>query len=134
MVSGTACRPEPGVPPSRHVVAKVESGSLPEYETLRNPREFRRVLSAGNRVRSGGVVVAATTGGEELPRVGLVVSKGSGNAVTRNRIKRRLRHAVRELRLQPGMNYVIIANSQVATVPFERVVEWLRRAVEIDHV
>jgi len=33
---------------------------------------------------------------EPLPRVGFVVSKAVGNAVMRNRVKRRLRHLVQE--------------------------------------
>ena len=37
-----------------------------------------------------------TPDGEESPRVGFVVSKAVGNAVVRNRVKRRLRHLVRE--------------------------------------
>lgn len=32
--------------------------------------------------------------GGEVPRVGLVVSKSVGNAVVRNRVKRRLRHVM----------------------------------------
>ncbi len=64
------------------------------------------------------------------PRLGLVVSKGVGNAVTRNRIKRRLRHGARDLPLKPGIDYVIIASSQVADVPHPDLVEWLRHALE----
>ena len=69
-------------------------------------------------------------GRQGSPRLGLVVSRGSGNAVKRNRIKRRLRHATAELQLQPGMDYVIIANGQVAEVPYARIEGWLRRALE----
>lgn len=50
--------------------------------------------------------------------------------MTRNRIKRRLRHAVNTVRLQPGTDYVIIANSQVAEVSFARIEGWLSRAME----
>lgn len=64
------------------------------------------------------------------PRLGLVVSKGSGNAVTRNRIKRRLRHAVGALQLQPEMDYVIIASDQIAKVEYSRLEEWLSYALE----
>ena len=64
------------------------------------------------------------------PRLGLVVSKQCGGAVIRNRIKRRLRHAAKDLHLQPGNDYVIIASSQVAEAPYRRIQGWLRRAVE----
>jgi len=64
------------------------------------------------------------------PRVGLVVSKSAGNAVTRNRIKRRLRHIVRTLPLKPGIDYVIIGSSQVADVSHPSLVGWLERAFD----
>jgi ribonuclease P protein component len=64
------------------------------------------------------------------PRVGLVVSKSAGNAVTRNRIKRRLRHIVRTLPLKPGIDYVIIGASQVAEVSHPQLVGWLERALQ----
>ena len=62
------------------------------------------------------------------PRVGLVVPRGVGKAVRRNRMRRRLRHAVRALQLEPDMDYVIIASAQAANAPFANLVEWLDRA------
>lgn len=64
------------------------------------------------------------------PRIGFVVSKRSGNAVKRNRIKRRLRHAIVGVQLQPGIDYVIIANDRVATAPFSEIEGWLKSALE----
>lgn len=112
------------------VVKRVGSGSLSDLETLRNAEDFRRVLTKGKRSRKGGIVMVGSPGQPGPPRLGLVVSKGSGNAVTRNRIKRRLRHAARELQLQPGMDYVIIASGQVAEVEYTQVGVWLDRALE----
>lgn len=63
------------------------------------------------------------------PRVGLVVSRDVGEAVRRNRIKRRLRHAVRAVQLESDMDYVIIASDLVADAPFPQVMQWLERAV-----
>ena len=65
-----------------------------------------------------------------VPRVGLVVSKSAGQAVLRNRVRRRLRHALRAVQLKPGMDYVIIASSQVADVPHPQLLGWLERALE----
>ncbi len=64
------------------------------------------------------------------PRLGLLVSKRCGPAVVRNRIKRRLRSAADTVELQPGNDYVIIANSQVAETPYPRLVGWLADALE----
>lgn len=99
-------------------------------ETLRNSENFRRVLEEGARNRQGGIVLVGFKGPAEQPRLGLVVSRQCGNAVTRNRIKRRLRHAASDLQLQPGTDYVIIASRQVADAPYRQLRNWLERALE----
>lgn len=100
------------------------------HETLRNSREFRRVLSDGIRRREGGIVVVSSPGRAGPPRIGLVVSKNCGSAVTRNRIKRRLRSVAETVGLQPGIDYVIIASPQVAEAPHDRLIGWLEHALE----
>lgn len=64
------------------------------------------------------------------PRVGLVVPRSVGKAVVRNRIKRRLRHAAAQTALEPGVDYVIIANRKVEEATFPEIVGWLNRALE----
>jgi ribonuclease P protein component len=55
------------------------------------------------------VVYLLATPGEEPPRVGFVVSKAVGNAVTRNRVQRRLRHLAREhLASLPGSAVLVV--------------------------
>ena len=130
MVFDIECTPALAAQLSSRVVRRAGNVSLPDLESLRNSQDFRRVLSDGDRRRQGAIVLARSPGQPGPPRLGLVVSKKSGNAVTRNRIKRRLRHAVDVLQLQPGMDYVIIANSQVAEVSFARIEGWLSRAHE----
>jgi ribonuclease P protein component len=70
-------------------------------------------------------VVVRRPGEDGPPRVGLVVARGSGGAVIRNRIKRRLRHIVVEAQLKPGNDYVIIANRQAYEVPHPELRAWL---------
>ena len=107
---------------------KAGNVSPPDLESLRSPGDFRRVLSRGRRYHSGGIVLVRSLGRPGHPRLGLVVAKSSGSAVTRNRIKRRLRHACRMLPLEGGTDYVIIASRQVATVPHHELVGWLQSA------
>ena len=58
----------------------------------------------------------------DAPRFGFTVTKKVGNSVIRNRIRRRLREAVRltELSLpKPNHDYVLIARIEALTAPFE---------------
>ena len=68
------------------------------------------------------VVQAAARNDKEPARIGFTCTKKLGNAVTRNRIKRRLREAVR-LSLpnvvKPGFDYVIIGRAPAENRPFQ---------------
>jgi ribonuclease P protein component len=54
--------------------------------------------------------------GGEVTRCGFVTSKRIGNAVTRNRVRRRLREVVRRLlpRIAPGRDLVFVARPAAA--------------------
>ena len=64
---------------------------------MRRPAEFEQAVRCGARGGRESVVVhlATRTDLGPGPVVGLVVSKSIGNAVTRNKVKRRLRALVR---------------------------------------
>jgi ribonuclease P protein component len=68
---------------------------------------------------------------EKAPRLGFTVSKANGDAVRRNRIRRRLKEAVRTgeagLAARAGEDYVIVARPATLAVPFGT----LRREVEL---
>ena len=58
---------------------------------------------------------------EEAPRVGFTVTKKHGNAVERNRMRRRLKEAVRQsagFAMKNGHDYVIVARREVLGVSF----------------
>jgi ribonuclease P protein component len=65
---------------------------LPAPNRLTKPAEFRTTVRNGVRVGRATLVVHAVRSDLPPTRVGFVVSKAVGNAVTRNRVKRRLRH------------------------------------------
>jgi ribonuclease P protein component len=70
------------------------------------------------------------------PRVGFTVSKKVGNAVERNRVRRRLREIVRlsdAARLRPGSDYVLVGRRAALDLPFARLIEDFARALERIH-
>jgi ribonuclease P protein component len=63
-------------------------------------------------------------------RVLIVVSRKVGNAVTRNLIKRRLRHIVRELSLTShNFDYVIFTKPPITDITFEQLQTIIKQAV-----
>lgn len=130
MASGIGCKPGPGEACSNRVAGKAASVSRHDIVSLRTPRDFRRVLKEGKRKTVGGIVLVAAPAGQGPPRVGLTVSKSIGSAVTRNRVKRRLRHTVRDVQLQPAMDYVIIARQSIVDASYPTLMGWLGRAIE----
>jgi ribonuclease P protein component len=66
------------------------------------------------------------------PRFGLTVTKKTGGAVERNRIRRRLREALRRLRPEwppADIDIVVVARRDVLSAPFDALAVDLRRAM-----
>lgn len=99
---------------------------LPAANRLRSADDFRRTVRRGTRAGGALLVVHLTERGEEPltvpgrsgptrgavasgPRIGFVVARSVGPAVTRNRVKRRLRHLLRErLDSLPGFGVLVV--------------------------
>jgi len=83
---------------------------LPASHRLTDPDAFGQAARHGVRAASRTVVTHLWTPDADGPaRAGFVVSRAVGTAVTRNRVKRRLRHLVREhLESLPGGSVLVV--------------------------
>ena len=88
-----------------------------QYRLQKN-RAFQYVYRRGHSVACRDLVMLAAKG-REL-KVGFSVSKKVGNAVTRNRVKRRLRECFRPYLgdVKPGL-YIIVARPSAAEATFQ---------------
>ncbi|WP_121253990.1 ribonuclease P protein component [Nocardioides ferulae] len=97
---------------------------LPASSRLVDSASFREAVRQGRRSGSRTLVVhlVAPTPGAAPPQVGFVVSRAVGNAVVRNRVKRRLRHLAREhVSSLPGSAVLVVrALPASATASYER--------------
>jgi ribonuclease P protein component len=86
---------------------------------LKHNREFQRVYRKGKSAHSPLLVLFYLPDNSTLS-VGFTASKKVGNAVRRNRAKRRMRALFNARRdaLRPGA-YVLVAKAETATEPFE---------------
>lgn len=107
--------------------------TFPKAARLLRHADFERVYKEGRRHFSASLTVfylprrAGETGGT---RVGFTVGRALGGAVVRNRMKRRLREAVRLTRPAVGPNADVVINPKksLMAAEFEAVVNEVRRA------
>ncbi|OFV96775.1 MAG: ribonuclease P protein component [Acidobacteria bacterium RIFCSPLOWO2_02_FULL_61_28] len=102
---------------------------LPKSARLLRTADYRKVYAEGRRRNLGLLVGFARINGERASRIGLTVSRAMGGAVERNRLKRRLREAVRKHRaeLGPGWDIILQPRTAAKTVPFAELEETVQK-------
>lgn len=113
--------------------------SCPQLSVLTQRRDFQRA-SRGKRVAMSGFILQMVPRPEDEAsgiRIGYTCSKKVGNAVARNRAKRRLREiarAVLPVAGKEGHDYVLIGrNTATATISFSQLLTDLEKALRILH-
>jgi ribonuclease P protein component len=84
-------------------------------------------------VRRGALTVTWLAGEDGPPRAAFAVGRTAGGAVLRNRVRRRLRAALRELQAAgrlPAGAYLVGGTAALAELPWTELVELLGSAIE----
>jgi ribonuclease P protein component len=90
----------------------------------------------GKRASTGLFTLQCTRSSAASARLGLTVTKKAGGAVERNRMRRRLRQAVRQIApmsARPGHDYVIVARHQVLNAKYDHLLADLEAAFRRVH-
>jgi ribonuclease P protein component len=113
---------------------------------LKRRRDFLLVAARGRKWVAPGLILQASPQTTSLldspqsgsgtaspgPRIGFTVSRKVGNAVARNRVRRRLRAAADQVmgsRARPDCDYVLIGRRQSLTRPFPALLQDLELAL-----
>ena len=106
---------------------------LVKIERLKSRPQFLAAAKGVSEARGAVVIQRLDRGdGDPVVRLGFTATRKVGNAVIRNRAKRRLREAARALAPQlavPGSDYVFIARMGTADRPWDRLLDDVKSAL-----
>jgi ribonuclease P protein component len=119
----------------------LESPVTPTVAHLKRRSDFLRIARDGRKWVAPGLILQMRSRGmkqrgrEPLPpiRVGFTASRRVGNAVSRNRVRRRLKSAVREVlavHAKPDRDYVVIGRTATLKRPYAALLNDLETALK----
>ena len=109
---------------------------MSDMKTIPSRAGFLAARHKGKKALARGLVIQAITRDSNDWRIGLTATKKIGNAVTRNRARRRMRALARDY-LSPlaknGIDYVLIARQDTATANWQDMANGLQKAIRYLH-
>ncbi len=90
--------------------------------SLRENRDFRRIYASAPSAVSSCLAVYGRRNRLGTSRLGITVGTKVGNAVVRNRVRRRIKESYRlhEHEFMPGFDVVVVARTRAATAPYAK--------------
>ena len=99
-------------------------------QRLRQRQDFANVYRRGRPYRSDLLIMRSLRTDEPLSRFGFTTSKAIGNAVTRNRVRRRMREAIGSLGIASGWDIVFNSRVSIAEASYAQIRETMRMLLE----
>lgn len=105
-------------------------------ESLKKNHQFRSVYERGKSYANKCLVMYVKENGTEGNRIGISVSKKVGNSVVRHRVTRLLRESyrLREAMFNSGLDIVIVARANAASVGYHEMESALLHLGKLHHV
>ena len=104
--------------------------------TIPSRAVFLAAQSNGEKALSRGLVIQVIENEELQWRIGFTATKKIGNAVTRNRARRRMRALARNYLVplaRPGTDYVLIARYDTVNADWQDMAKGLQKAIRYLH-
>lgn len=129
--TGDASRAASGLPSDTHLrpaggPRRSASFSLPSERRLRKASDFQAVRNSSKSLANPLLALRYRPNGLDLTRLGFSVSKRLGNAVVRNKVKRRLREIMRQAPLKVGRDLVFTARPLAAQASYRQLAQAAR--------
>ena len=103
---------------------------------VKREKDFKAIFKDGTSFANRKFVVYQLENQQNHFRVGLSVSKKLGNAVTRNQIKRRIRHILQSVKgsLVEHVDFVVIARKGVETLEYAEMEKNLLHVLKLSKI
>lgn len=103
---------------------------------VKREKDFKAIFKDGTSFANRKFVVYQLKNQQNHFRVGLSVSKKLGNAVTRNQIKRRIRHILQSVKgsLVEHVDFVVIARKGVETLEYAEMEKNLLHVLKLSKI
>ena len=103
---------------------------------VKREKDFKAIFKDGTSFANRKFVVYQLENQQNHFRIGLSVSKKLGNAVTRNQIKRRIRHILQSVKgsLVEHVDFVVIARKGVETLEYAEMEKNLLHVLKLSKI
>ena len=103
---------------------------------VKREKDFKEIFQYGTSFANRKFVVYQLENQQNHFRVGLSVSKKLGNAVTRNQIKRRIRHIIQNVQgsLEENVDFIVIARKGVESLDYAEMEKNLLHVLKLSKI